>query len=41
MNWNNQMFSPKYSMMKLGYSATSEAGIWQHEVGHNLGAVQN
>ncbi len=41
VNWNNQTFSPKYSMMKLGYSVTSEAGIWQHEVGHNLGAVQN
>ncbi|MGZ8578582.1 MAG: hypothetical protein ACXWWX_03505 [Actinomycetota bacterium] len=41
VNWNNQTFSPKYSMIKLGHSATSEAGIWQHEVGHNLGAVQN
>jgi hypothetical protein len=41
VNWNNQTFSPKFSLIRLGYSAQTLAGIWQHEVGHNLGAVQD
>jgi hypothetical protein len=41
-NWNNVVFAggARYSMIRLGWPTVSEAGIWQHEVGHNLGAVQ-
>jgi len=40
-NLNNATWGAKYSMIRLGFSDVLEAGFWQHEVGHNLGAVQN
>jgi hypothetical protein len=40
LNVNNLAFGNRYSMIRWGFSATSEAEIFQHEVGHNLGAVQ-
>jgi hypothetical protein len=42
-NLNNltNVYRARYSMIRLGFSATGEAGIFQHEVGHNIGAVQN
>ena len=41
VNRNNQPLSPRYSLVRLGYSTIALAGIWQHEIGHNLGAVQD
>jgi hypothetical protein len=40
VNANNQEFGQRYSMIRWGLSPQSEAEIFQHEVGHNLGAVQ-
>lgn len=40
VNWNNLAFGNRYSMIRWGLSSLSEAEIFQHEVGHNLGAVQ-
>lgn len=43
LNGNNQLWpgSARYSMIRLGYDTATEARIFQHEVGHNLGAVQD
>ena len=40
VNFNNLVFGNRYSMILWGLSPESEAKIFQHEVGHNLGAVQ-
>jgi hypothetical protein len=39
-NANNDPFFNRYSMIRWGLSPASEAEIFQHETGHNLGAVQ-
>jgi len=41
-NRNNDSF-PRYSMIRLGatFDATTLALLFQHETGHNIGAVQN
>jgi hypothetical protein len=39
-NWNN-VGGPHYSMVRLGLDPTFTALAFQHEVGHNLGAVQD
>ena len=31
----------RYSMVRLGWTTKDLARIWQHEIGHNLGAVQD
>ena len=43
LNANNQQWSgyARDSMIRLGFDASTEATIFQHEVGHNLGAVQD
>jgi hypothetical protein len=41
LNWNNQTsLGAKYALVRLGYPSLVLAEIFQHEVGHNLGAVQ-
>jgi len=41
-NWNNATWGgARYAMVRLGWPALLEAGFFQHEVGHNLGAVQD
>lgn len=41
-NWNNSAsIGAKYAMVRLGYPVLILAEILQHEVGHNLGAVQD
>jgi hypothetical protein len=40
VNWNN-VGGPHYSMVRLGLDPTFTALAFQHEVGHNLGAVQD
>lgn len=40
VNLNNLAFGNRYSMIRWGLVPESEAKIFQHEVGHNLGAVQ-
>ena len=41
INLNNQTSGGKYSMIRLGMGVDGDAQIFQHEVGHNLGAVQD
>lgn len=40
-NANNGTVRAKYAMVKLGYPTLISAEIFLHEVGHNLGAVQD
>jgi hypothetical protein len=40
-NWNNSTARAKYAMIRLGYPVLISAEIFLHEVGHNLGAVQD
>ena len=40
-NANNlTVLGPRFAMVRLGYGVATEAHIFQHEVGHTLGAVQ-
>jgi hypothetical protein len=39
-NRNNDTSQMRYGMVTLGYPAATEARLFQHEVGHMLGAVQ-
>jgi hypothetical protein len=42
INLNNSTSAgPKYAMVRLGFPVLAEAEFFQHEVGHNLGAVQD
>jgi hypothetical protein len=39
-NRNNDTSELRYAMVTLGFSTTVEAHLFQHEVGHTMGAVQ-
>jgi hypothetical protein len=39
-NQNNDTSQLRYAMVTLGFSALNEAHLFQHEVGHTMGAVQ-
>jgi hypothetical protein len=40
VNRNNSTSQMHYGMVMLGYSAANESHLFQHEVGHTIGAVQ-
>lgn len=40
LNLNNDTSQLRYAMVTLGFSTLNEAHLFQHEVGHTMGAVQ-